>query len=69
MKAEVLHLELFQITEKVKQLDYKLSKQTNTMQRNATLQKKNRLIKTRQRIKAMLRIQFDAQQQQSCNVS
>lgn len=58
MRREVLQQELFQISEKIKQMEYKLHKQKDEPSKVLISKKKENLEASRQQIKTILRLVY-----------
>lgn len=71
MKPQVLQQELFQISEKIKQLDYKIHKQNDPKSKELIINKKERLVKNRQQLKVLLRVVYESTQNKAeqCSVA
>ena len=62
MRPQVLQRELFQITEKINQLDYKMNKQSDPKSKELIGAKKDRLVKSRQQLKVLLKVVYEGSQ-------
>ena len=59
MRPQVLQQELFQLTEKIHQLDYKIGKQPDLPSKALLGKKKDALVKTRAQLKVILKVVYD----------
>jgi len=69
MKAQVLQQELFQLSEKIKQMDYKISKQKDAPSKELLGKKKENLVKTRAQLKIFLKVIYENTAKANCVVN
>ena len=71
MKPQVLQRELFQLSEKIVQLTYKIEKHPSPQAKEILEKQRSSLNETRQRIKMILRVLYENQQngKQQCIVA
>ena len=70
MRPQVLQQELFQLTERIKQIDYKIAKQKDPQSREMLAKKRDGHAKTRQHLKMVLQVIYDNQtRNQQCSVA
>lgn len=71
MKPQVLQRELFQLSEKIVQLTYKIEKHQSPQAKEILEKQRAQLNETRQRIKLILRALYDNQQngKQQCTIA
>lgn len=59
MKSQVLNRELFQLTEKIHQTEYKINVQQNPAAKQMLEKKRESLVTTRNQVKMLLRVLYD----------